>query len=60
MTHKFHPTVDIYTIVLVYELLRGLNTVHESLVLPYCSTVLILSKNFHILSGFNVKEMGCH
>ena len=34
----------------------------EGLVLPFYhySTVLILSKNFNILSRFNVNEMGPH
>jgi len=30
--HEFHVVVDIYTILLVYEPLLGLNTVHEGLV----------------------------
>jgi len=29
-------------------------------ILPYYSTVLIICKNFHILSSFNVNEMGSH
>ena len=29
-------------------------------ILPYYSTALIISKNFHILSSFNVNEMGSH
>ena len=29
-------------------------------ILPYYSTALIISKNFHILSRFNVNEMGSH
>ena len=29
-------------------------------ILPYYSTILILSKNFQILSSFNVNEMGSH
>ena len=29
-------------------------------ILPYYSTVLIISKNFRILSSFNVNEMGSH
>jgi len=28
--------------------------------LPYYSTALIISKNFHVLSSFNVNEMGSH
>jgi len=38
-THEFHFVVDIYTIVLVYEPLWALNTVHEGLVLPFYYTI---------------------
>jgi hypothetical protein len=33
---------------------------YSSTILPYYSTALIISKNFHVLSSFYVNEMGSH
>ena len=42
MTHEFHFVVDVYTVLLVYEPLRGPNTVHEDLVLPFYHIIPLL------------------
>jgi len=41
-TQEFHFVVDIYTVLLVYEPLWGLNTIHEDLVLPFYHTIPLL------------------
>ena len=65
MTHKsllcywyiyIHNTISVWTIVRPkYSTWRFRFTI-----LPYYSTALIISKNFHTLSSFNVNKMGSH